>query len=367
MTRTFLTVLILGSLAFMAPNSATAAQPGAQPQPQPESGLNPLPESHFYASGRSYLGVDIRDITKDRLGPLKLHDERGVEITAVDQDAPAGKAGLRDHDVILTFNGTNVVSEAQLRRLIRETPAGRTVTLGISRNGAPLAVPVQLADHSKLFGSNRVLIIPPVPQVEIPDMGNRFDVPGNIYILRNSSAILGVQAENLTSQLGDFFGVKNGEGVLVRSVEKGSPAEKGGLKAGDVIVRIGTEKLSDRSDLARLLHKHRSGGKLSLGVVRDKREQSFTVDLPKLGSRDSSSIYLDTDQLASLGSELDALKPELDSAAREMTNANIRDEMEQAMKAYRKSMRQYKDQFKDLQKQLEKQKKEFDREFSPML
>ena len=366
MTRTFLTVLILGALACMTPKNALAAQPGGQPQAEP--GLSPLPEAHLFVSGRSYLGVDIRDITSDRMAPLKLKEERGVEITAVDRDAPAGKAGLREHDVILTFNGTNVVSEAQLRRLIRETPPGRTVTLGLSRDGAPVTVSVQLADHSKLFGSNRVLGLSAMPEViQVPEMANRFDIPGNIYVLRNSSALLGVQTENLTNQLRDFFGVKSGEGVLVRSVEKGSPAEKSGLKAGDVIVRVGKERLSDRSDLARLLFKNRSGGKLNLGVVRDKREQSFTVDLPKRGANDSSSLYIDTDQLASLGSELEALKPELDSAARELAQANVRGELEKAMQEYQKSMWQYKDPFKDLQKQLQKEQKEFQRSFSPML
>lgn len=356
MTRTFLAVLILGSLACMAAKNASAAQPGAQPQPQPEAGLKPLPEVHLFASGRSYLGVDIRDISKDRLAPLKLKEERGVEITAVDQDAPAGKAGIREHDVILTFNGTNVISEVQLRRLIRETPPGRTVTLGLSRDGAPMTVSVQLADHSKLFGNNRVVIIPPVPQVTIPEMGNRFDIPGNIYVLRNSSAILGVETENLTSQLRGFFGVKNGEGVLVRSVERGSPAEKGGLKAGDVIVRIGNERLSDRSDLARLLLKNRSGGKLNMGVVRDKREQSFTVDLPKRGANDSSSLYFDNDQFASLGAELDHLKPELDKAMQEYQNS---------MKKYGEQMRQF--QLQDFGKQFQKQQKELDRLMHPML
>lgn len=356
MTRTFLTVLILGSLACMTPKNASAAQPGAQPQPQPESGLNPLPQTHFYPSGRSYLGIDIRDISKDRLAPLKLKEERGVEITAVDQDAPAGKAGLREHDVILTFNGTNVISEAQLRRLIRETPPGRTVTLSLSRDGAPVTVSVQLADHSKL-GSNRVFGLSPMPQViEIPEMSNRFDIPGNIYVLRNSSAILGVQTENLTNQLRDFFGVKTGEGVLVRSVEKGSPAEKGGLKAGDVIVRIGNERLSDRSDLARLLLRNRSGGKLNLGVVRDKREQSFTVDLPKRETNDSSSLYFDRDQLASLGTELDQLKPELDKAMLEYAKS---------IRVFGEQMRQF--QFQGFGKQFEKQQKELDKLMHPML
>ena len=59
----------------------------------------------------------------------------------------------------------------------------------------------------------------------------------------------------------NIFGVKDGEGVLVRSVEKGSAAEKAGLKAGDVIVRADNEKLTDRSDLSHILRNHRTGGK----------------------------------------------------------------------------------------------------------
>src|SRR5580765_4446632 len=82
----------------------------------------------------SYLGVDIADVTTERLSALKLKEEKGVEVTMVDQDAPAGKAGIKEHDVILMMNGTAIESGAQLRRIIHETPPGRTVTLGLSRD-----------------------------------------------------------------------------------------------------------------------------------------------------------------------------------------------------------------------------------------
>jgi serine protease Do len=368
MMRTPLTVLILAGLSFLSPRPAAAAQPAAQ------TSLNPVPRTHFYAAGRSYLGVDIRDITPDRVASLKLKDEQGVEVTMVDQDAPAGKAGLREHDVILDFNGTAVQSEEQLRRLIRETPPGRTVALGISRDGNPMKINVELADYGKLMGKNRI-VIPPIPRIEIPDFGNRFDVPGNVYVLRNTSAVMGVQTENLTSQLGEFFGVKNGEGVLVRSVEKGSPAEKGGLKAGDVIIRIGDEKLSDRSDFSRIMRKYRAGGKLNLGVIRDKHEQTFSVDLPPRSEKESSLDYFDPEEMRAL---FDDLKPEFDSiaqSAREMAKLNT-GELEKAMRQYKDQFskqfsdqfsRQFSEQFKDLQKQLEKQQQEFNRDFHPML
>ena len=97
----------------------------------------------------SYLGVDINDVTADRVHDLKLKEEHGVEVTMVDQDAPAGKAGIKEHDVILTMNGTLIESGEQLRRMIHETPAGRTVTLGMSRDGQPVTLQVELGKHSR--------------------------------------------------------------------------------------------------------------------------------------------------------------------------------------------------------------------------
>src|SRR6476469_6871346 len=270
----------------------------AQPAPQPEAPSHQVPGYFYAAAGRSYLGVDIRDVTTDRMAALKLKEERGVEITMVDADAPAGKAGLREHDVILDFNGTAVESEEQIRRLIREVPPGRTVTLGISRDGAPMKVNVQLADHGTVVAQAAPRVIIPTPRVrEFPRNG--MDLP---FQIQTYSSVLGVQTESLTRQLGEYFGVKDGEGVLVRSVEKGSAAEKAGLKAGDVIVKADNEKLTDRSDLSHILRNHRTGGKMTMVVMRDKHEQTLTVTLPDRGSRDSSFLNLDTDELqASIG------------------------------------------------------------------
>jgi serine protease Do len=286
--------LLLTSLAL----PLIAAQP--TPTPQPDSLSHQVP-GHFYAvaaAGRSYLGVDIRDVTTDRMAALKLKDERGVEITMVDADAPAGKAGLREHDVILDFNGTAVESEEQIRRLIREVPPGRTVTLGISRDGAPMKINVQLADHSAVVAKAFPRIVVPTPRPrDFPR--NSMDLP---FQIQTYSSVLGVQTESLTRQLGEYFGVKDGEGVLVRSVEKNSAAEKAGLKAGDVIVKADNEKLTDRSDLSHILRNHRTGGKMTMVVMREKHEQTLTVTLPDRGSRDSSFLNFDTDELqASLG------------------------------------------------------------------
>ena len=227
----------------------------------------------------SYLGVDIADVTTERLSALKLKEEKGVEVTMVDQDAPAGKAGIKEHDVILTMNGTSIESGAQLRRMIHETPAGRIVTLGLSRDGQPMTIKVQLADkHSEYAMAHpkakefhfEMPTIPPMPDIDIPSIN---------MVVVTSSARSGLMVENITPQLGEFFGVKNGNGVLVRSVEKGSRAEKAGLRAGDVIVKVNDQPVHDTSDFSHAV-KSRSGNSVSVGVVRDKKEQNLNLTLP---------------------------------------------------------------------------------------
>src|SRR6266481_4661189 len=153
-------------LSFSHAAQSWAVDPSAQPYgfPSEESGTG------------AYLGVDISDITSDRLGALKLKEEQGVEITMVDQDAPAGKAGIKEHDVILTMNGTAIESGAQLRRMIHETPPGRVVSFGLSRDGQPMTVKVQLADKHKEFSfvGPKVKDFPMVmPEVHMPDI----DIP----------------------------------------------------------------------------------------------------------------------------------------------------------------------------------------------
>src|SRR5437870_6095571 len=244
----------------------------------------PYGESYGFSSedlgGGSYLGVDTRDIRTDRLSALKLKEEHGVEVTLVDQDAPAGKAGIREHDVILTLNGTQVESVEQLRRMIREIPPGRVVTLGISRDGQPMTIKAQLADRKNTFAMGPqgkpfkfvAPMIPPIPT--IPDI----DVPVSVVVV-HSSTRSGLMVENLTPQLGDFFGAKNGQGVLVRSVEKGSRAEKAGFHAGDVIVGVNGETIHDVGDFSHALN-GRKDNTATVGIIRDKKQQTLSLTLP---------------------------------------------------------------------------------------
>ena len=306
----------------------------------------------------SYLGVDIADVTADRLGALKLKDEQGVEVTMVDQDAPAGKAGIKEHDVILTMNGTTVESKSQLQRMIHETPAGRMVSLGLSRDGQPLTIKVQLADRRSEFhhmDKNREgdlhIEIPPIPPMpSMPD----FDVPNIGVVVVHSSMRSGLMVENLTPQLGEFFGARNGHGVLVRSVEKGSRADKAGLRAGDVIVRVGDQPVHDTSDFTHALHT-RSAGAVNVGVIRDKKEQTITITLPE--RKDSGEMI-----------EESADDPELNSqtriALREVQNevAELQPEMELAAEESREAAREIQRSVCEHEEEISEQAEEVGRE-----
>jgi len=245
------------------------------------------------APGRSYLGVGVADLSAERVQALKLKDDRGVEVVQVDQDAPAGKAGLKERDVIVGFNNTPVESQEQFKRLMRETPPGRTVSLDIIRDAQPQNLKVQLADRKKLETSvwprepqDFAFAMPAVPAVPaMPDFPRAW-TEQSITRIRSTS---GVTLESLTPQLGDYFGVRNGEGMLVRSVQKGSAAETAGLRAGDVIVKVGEQKISDNSDWREALRNGKNG-KVSVVIVRDKKELTLSMSVPVRKGPDSSGL-----------------------------------------------------------------------------
>jgi serine protease Do len=257
-----ITALLLSSLALPRWLAAQA------PPPAP-SRAAPI------APGGSYLGIGIQEITADRAKVLKLREEAGVEITRVGSGSPADKAGLQAGDVVLQYNGTKVEGLEQLSRLVRETPVGREAKLDIFRDGAPQTVTVKIGQH------------PPMPG--FPDgFGFRMpDVPRVFMGLR--SPLLGVEAEPIEGQLAQYFGVS--DGVLVHSVMKGSAAEKAGIKAGDVILRVDGAKVASPGDITGRLHSAR-GKSVPVTLMRDHKETTLTVELPPARSGRAEPVHI---------------------------------------------------------------------------
>ena len=304
-------------------------------------------------AGHSYLGVGLADLSSDRVQALKLKDDRGVEITQVDQDAPAGKAGLKEHDVIVSFNGTPVESFEQFKRLMRETPPGRTVSLDIMRDGQQQTLKVQLADRKQLESSvfphepdSFAYIAPMPPMPPMPNFPRSWSEMTVTHVRSNSGATL----ESLTSQLGDYFGVKNGEGMLVRSVQKGSPADAAGLRAGDVIVRVGDKKVTDNSDWREALRSSKDG-KVAVVIVRDKKEQTLSLSVPMRKGPDSSALNQEEcpETEMALDDVADALvqvtpfvtqgvEEGMDAAADALSSPEVNEALQKAMKDLHRQM-----------------------------
>lgn len=221
-----------------------------------------------------YLGVGIAEVSADTVKELKMDSQRGVLVKEVEPDSPAAKAGLKANDVILSYDNQAVAGAVQFRRLVRETPSGRTVALKIWRDGNEMNLSVQINDRME------------ETKIKLDNLKMSVPMNGNQFFVRKgwgAGPMLGVSAENLNAQLGSYFGVPNGEGVLVREVHPGSAAEKAGLKAGDVIVKVGDANVKDASELREQLAKQPDQKSVAVGIVRHGAPSlvNVTIETPK--------------------------------------------------------------------------------------
>jgi membrane-associated protease RseP (regulator of RpoE activity) len=271
---------------------------------------------------QGYLGVDVRDVSGDQLTALKLKEARGAEITLVDHDAPAGKAGLREHDVVLQLNGQSVDGEEQIRRMLRESPPGRTIVLLISRDGQQMTVTAQMANREeverKAWEQHITVPEPQDPPTPVPndDRGGYAAAPsssstpmhgGNSFIgtILMTPSYTGVTLEPLNAQLAQFFGAATGKGLLVRDVVANSPAAQAGMRVGDVVVRADSKSVASSSDWSKAI-KNSRGRSLDVVVVRDKKEQTLTLtpDSKKRSSVDEPGEGSQPNAIAHMGFSL---------------------------------------------------------------
>jgi membrane-associated protease RseP (regulator of RpoE activity) len=246
-------------------------------------------------STQGYLGVDVRDVTNDQVNTLRLKEARGAEITLVDHDAPAGKAGLREHDVVLKMNGQPVQGEEQIRRMLRESAPGKTVVLLISRDGQQITVTTQMANREAVerqAWERHLTMADPAdgsgPATESASSGSyqsgavvsgSSGVRGNSFIgriLPMTPSYTGAMMEPLNKPLAEFFGSANGTGLLVRKIDTNSPAAQAGMKVGDVVVRANAQSIASTKDWTKAIEASH-GHSLSVIVLRDKKETTLSL------------------------------------------------------------------------------------------
>jgi serine protease Do len=282
MCRSIFVFILIASVS-----SAAYAQTTPAPERSDESRI-PQVFSQTITSG-GYLGVQMKEVTKDNFAGFGLREVRGAAVEKILENSPAAQAGLQTGDVIVRFNNTEVTSVRQLTRLISEVAPDHQAKITISRGGSEREITATMGkrDATKMLqtGTLKDLYgypgipefpelskIPFPPNAPIPPLG---DGESNVFIFGQSRQI-GVGVAPLTAQLGDYFGVASGKGLLINNVRENSPASRAGLKAGDVIVEVEGKSVATNLELIRAIGEKKEGD-VNLTIVRDKNRRTVRV------------------------------------------------------------------------------------------
>ena len=242
--------------------------------------------------GGTYLGVSLEEVGKDDVTRLKLSEERGALVKSVEDGSPAQKAGLKADDVIVRFQGEAIHSARQLSRLVREQPSGRNAAIEVLRAGSPLKLVAALGERKE--AGNRWNF--KMPELRGLAEGFAFDAPfppeppaaprvpstprsPDFFFRSSGPRKLGIEYQEIGDQLAKFFKLTEDRGVLIARVDEDSPAAKGGLRAGDVILKIAGKSVKDGEDLREELRRIDPGTETTLTVQRDGKPLDLKVKL----------------------------------------------------------------------------------------
>jgi serine protease Do len=281
--------------------SSALAQTGALTQ-----ALN-LPSRLLHSSAQGYMGVLVGDMDTEASARLKVKDGHGAVVTLIDHDAPAAQAGIHVNDVIVEINGQKIENSEQFTRMLRELSAGHTASVVISREGALLTLNVQLVDRKKMehdvwnkldSGSDGVTSAPTMGILS--NGGSSADVPSGGFHMPffGSTLNVGALVEPLTTQMAEYLGIKSG--LMVKQVARKSEAEAAGLKAFDVILKVGTENIATTADWDRTLRANQNKT-VQVTVLRDRKQQTITLQVDshhRRSSHENASPDGDSPQVA---------------------------------------------------------------------
>jgi serine protease Do len=202
---------------------------------------------------RGWLGTVVQKITPELAKSFGLKEERGALVSQVAKGGPADKAGIETGDVIVQFDGKKIADTNDLARTVATTPVGKVVTVKVMRKG-------DMLDRQVTIG-------------QLAQKGAVADV--------SSHRPLGMTLQDLTPEIVRSLGLKSDEGAVITSVVPGSPAEKAGLRAGDVIVQINREQVKDLENAKEMIEKAKDRESILLLVERGENTLFAAITVPK--------------------------------------------------------------------------------------
>lgn len=233
---------------------------------------------------RGWLGVSIEE-----------NEEGKVGIIAIEKESPAELAKLKEGDIVLKIEREEVASTKMLAKEIRKRKPGKTITLKIERNGKEIDVKVKLGEYSEKYVRieleskfPRLFIAPKPPKPplvpKLPELRKlpKPPEPPEPKIFSwglEHRKYIGIYLEEINRELSEYFGVKEGRGLLVAKITKDSPAEKAGLKVGDVIIKADGIRTERARDLTGVIQDKEKGKRIKLELLRNKKVRSVEVEI----------------------------------------------------------------------------------------
>ncbi len=224
------------------------------------------PVSH---EGTAWLGVYTQSVDDNIADGFKLPVKSGAIINEVVEDSPADQAGLMDNDIVVSIDGASVESADDLIATVKDHSVGDVVTVKVIRDGKEREFKVTLSERRENTRNSGGEWSSNAPEAKT--FGFFSEMSGDSYI--------GVELTSLSDQLKGYFGVTGDNGVLVSNVEKDTPAEKAGLKAGDVIVKANDKNVTGAEDLRDIVTDLKHGDKVMLAVIRDRKDMTVAVEV----------------------------------------------------------------------------------------
>ena len=225
------------------------------------------------------------------------NEDGRVEVIGIDEGSPAELAKIKEGDILLKLGDKDVAGGQMLSSEIRKRKPGDDVVLKVERDGKPMDIKVKLGEYPEgqakremelkfpgLFSPDAQMAIP--PGVLRPKVPRDFMVPKGKPLVWEKTKFIGVYLDELNEELSGFFGIKEGTGLLVNKLTENGPAEKAGIKVGDVIVKADGKRVEHVAELSRVVQDKEKGEKVKLDVLRDKKALAFEVAIDEDESGD---------------------------------------------------------------------------------
>ncbi|HEY5996629.1 MAG TPA: DegQ family serine endoprotease [Candidatus Deferrimicrobiaceae bacterium] len=199
---------------------------------------------------RAWLGVHIQKLTPDMAESLNIPGGKGVLVADTTKDGPAEKAGLKSGDVIVAFDGKEVVAENELPAIVAASRPGSKVDVKVIRDGREMTFKVTLTE---MEGS-----------ASAKSGGGDSD----------AASQLGIAVQDITAENARKLGTENRKGVVVMSVENGSKADDAGFEQGDIIRQVNRQPVGDVAEFSKAVKKSK-GDKVTMFLVERGEARIF--------------------------------------------------------------------------------------------